>query len=80
MNPADDEFEEAIMGLRRLERVTIDVEPNGFIWRLIGDGGQDVVAAPGDADQIAGMLMATEILLNTELGIRESRLMLPELN
>jgi hypothetical protein len=79
MNPTD-EFEEAIMGLRHLERVTIDVEPNGFTWRLIGDGGQEVVVSLGDADQLAGMLLATEVLLNTELGIRESRLMLPELN
>lgn len=80
MNPTEKEPDEAIMGLRHLERVTIDVESNGFIWRLVGDGGQEIVAARGDAGQIADMLLVTEVLLNTELGVRESRLILPVLN
>lgn len=62
-----------------VDRVTIDVTPAGFAWRL-SKGGREFFVADGDARQVASMLVATEGLLNTELGIAEPQLCRPALN
>jgi hypothetical protein len=80
MDQASRQATQAIMRLRHLEKVVIEVASDGFIWRLVGDGGQEVVVASGGGNQIAGMLRCTEVLLNTELGIRETRLICLGLN
>jgi hypothetical protein len=80
MNATSREPHEAIMELKQLESVVIGVKPGGFTWQLVGDGGRKVVDGFAGADQIAAMLQVTEVLLNTEFGIREARLVRADLN
>jgi hypothetical protein len=63
----------------QVDRVVIDIVPGGFVWRLVNDG-REIYAGEAPANQIAPMLRATEILLNTQLGIRGVQLCEPALN
>jgi hypothetical protein len=53
---------------RRIDEVRIAIVPGGFIWRLFS-GTDEVYSGPADRYQVASMLQATEMLINTELGI-----------
>lgn len=74
------QLDAALAGMDHLERIEIEVIDGGFHWRMLGDGGREIVAGVAGAEQVAPMLQVTEILLNTELGIRDARLCLPALN
>jgi hypothetical protein len=80
MDSTHDEITRALFGMRQLEQVSIYVEADGFTWQLIGDGGREILTAPGAIDQVAAMLQCTEVLLNTELGVQGSRLARLDLN
>jgi hypothetical protein len=74
-----EQLDEALDGVERLERVEIEIVSGGFCWRLFGDG-REVVAGHADREQFAAMLQVTEVLLNPELGIRRERLCLAGCN
>jgi hypothetical protein len=76
----EQQLNDALDGMERLERIEIEVIDGGFCYRMIGDGGREVVAGEAGPDQIAPMLQVTEILLNTELGVRGERLCQAVLN
>ncbi len=48
----------------------------GFHFRMLGDGGREIVAGQNTPEQIAPMLQVCEVLLNTEFQIRGERLCL----
>lgn len=76
---SQEELDRAICSMQRLERVTIELVPGGFLWKLDGDG-REVLAGFSGPEQLADMLQVTEVLLNTEFGIEEQRLCQPALN
>jgi hypothetical protein len=73
------QLDDALDSVERLERVEISLEGSGFAYRLFGDGRQ-VLAGVADREQLAPMLLVTEILLNAELGLRGERLCLAGCN
>jgi hypothetical protein len=75
-----EQLDEALDGVERLERVEIELAQGGFCWRLFGDGGRQIIAGNAPAEQLAAMLQVTEVLLNPELGIRQERLCLAGVN
>lgn len=75
-----EQLDEALDGVERLERVEIELVPGGFCWRLFGDGGREVIAGTAPREQLAAMLQVTEVLLNPELGLRGERLCLAGCN
>ena len=76
---SQEELDQAICGMERLERVTIELVPGGFLWKLHGDG-REVLAGFSGPEQLADMLQVTEVLINTEFGIAGERLCQPALN
>ncbi len=62
-----------------IDRITIDVLPSGFLWRL-SKGGREIFRTAEGPDQVPEMLQACEVLLNTELGIAGERLTQPAFN
>lgn len=74
------QMQAALLRAESIERITIDiVDGRRFEWRLFSEG-REIFAGKGDQAEVAGMLMATEVLINTELGVAESSLCLPALN
>lgn len=53
---------------RRIDEIRIAILPGGFVWKLFS-GTEEIFAGQAGADQVAGMLLSTEVLMNTELGI-----------
>lgn len=66
-----------LMEAQHIERIVIDFTeaPGEFVFRVDADGKAGLFETSGDADQVEGMLLATKILVNTELGVP-----LPELS
>ena len=60
-----------LMQAEHIERIIIDFTeaPGEFVFRVDADGETGIFETTGDARQIAGMLLATKILVNTELGV-----------
>jgi hypothetical protein len=79
VTPEQHQLAVALHAAGQVDRVVIDIIPGGFVWRL-SKGGEEIYAGESTAEQVAPMLRATEIVLNTELGIREAKLCEPALN
>ena len=73
------QLDDALDNVRRLERVEIELTDSGFCYRLIGDG-RLVIDGTSCREQLAEMLLVTEMLLNPELGLRRRRLCLSGCN
>jgi hypothetical protein len=78
MNMVAEQLSQALAG-RHVDEIRIAVVPGGFVWRLFS-GSEEIFSGPAGTDQIPGMLQATEILINTELGVPGRRLARPGLN
>jgi hypothetical protein len=74
------QLEIALDGMQHLEQIEIRVIDGGFHFRMLGDGGREIVAGRNAPEQIAPMLQVCEVLLNTEFGLREERLCLAGVN
>jgi hypothetical protein len=72
LTPNGASLQAAIAG-RRIDEIRIAIVPGGFVWKLFS-GSEEIYAGPARGDQVAGMLQATEILVNTELGIPSTQL------
>jgi len=63
-----------------VDRIQIDVPiDGGFIWSL-WSGGQQLFTSTAGADQVAGMLKCTGVVLNTSLGVYPPEASPAELN
>ena len=47
---------------KAVERIAIDITPEGFLWTLYADG-EAIFAGEAGPDQVASMLQATEVLI-----------------
>lgn len=79
ITPQQQVLARALQSAGQVDQVVIDIVPGGFVWRLTR-GGVEVYESVSSADQIAPMLRATEIIMNTELGIERPQLCQPALN
>lgn len=74
------QLDAALATMDHLEQIEIRVIDGGFHWRMLGDGGREIIAGQAGPEQLAPMLQVTEILLNTELAVRGERLCLAGCN
>ena len=74
-----EEFERALAGIDHIDGIHIELGAGQFVWRLLADG-QERFAARATPDQVAGMLQATEMLMNAEFGTSRRELVRPAFN
>lgn len=70
----------AVLNAESIERIEIEiVDGRRFVWRLFSEG-KEVMAVDGDHAEVAAMLQASEVIINTELGVEGATLCQPALN
>ena len=80
MSPVAHQLEEALAAAGSVDSIRIDLQPDRtFVWRLYS-AGEEIFAGTSGPEDVPGMLLSTEVLINTEFGIERRRLCLPAMN